>query len=102
MQDMDAATRAFSMARDANAQLYAPDEFRIAGQHLDQAQEAEARENFTAAVRFARQSVVDSDLAIARARLGKARESVEQLQQENVNLNRDLNGNGRSSPEAQP
>jgi hypothetical protein len=99
-QDMDTAAHAFSTARAANAQLYAPDEFRSAGQYLDQAQEAEAREDFTAAVRFARQSAADSDLASAKARLGKAREATQRLEQENANLSRNLNDH--PSSEAQP
>jgi hypothetical protein len=99
-EDMDAAAHAFSAARAANSQLYAPDEFRRAGQYLDQAQAAEAHEDFAVAARLARESAADSDLAGAKARLGKAREAAQRLEQQNANLSRDLNSH--PSPEAQP
>jgi transposase InsO family protein len=95
---LDAASRSLGSARTAGAAEYAAPEYRSAGRRYDQAQAAEAREDYDEAARLARESSADSELAIAKARLGKAREAVDRLKQENAVLDRDLTDH--ASPEA--
>lgn len=97
---LDAASRSLGSARTAGAADYAATEYRSAGRRYDQAQAAEAREDYDEAARLARESSADSELAIAKARLGKAREAVDRLKQENAVLDRDLTDH--TSPEASP
>lgn len=97
---LDAASRALGGARTAGAPEYASAEYRSAGRHFDQAQAAEAREEYEEAAQFARESAADSELATAKARVAKARQAVDQLKRENANLDRDLTEH--ASPEAQP
>lgn len=97
---LDAASRSLGSARTAGAADYAATEYRSAGRRYDQAQAAEAREDYDEAARLARESSADSELAIAKARLGKAREAVDRLKQENAVLDRDLTDH--ASPEASP
>ncbi len=84
------ASRAFDTARAAEAPTWAAEEYRLAGQHLDQAQAAQVRHDYDVAAQMARESVADSELATAKTRLGKAREAVARLRQENANLDSDL------------
>lgn len=100
VQELDAASRALSAASTAEAPLYAPNEYRSAGQRYDQAQAAEARQDYDAAAQLAAESSVDSELASAKARLGKARQDVQKLKQDNANLDSDLNAH--PAPEDQP
>lgn len=87
---LDAASRALGAARDAGAATYAADDYRSAGQRFDEAQAAEGQRDYDAAANLAYESQVTSELAAARARVGKLREAVARLQQENANLDRDL------------
>ncbi len=90
LDELDAASRAFGAARDAGATQWSPAEYRAAGQHFDAAQAAENQQDYPEAAQFAAQSLADSELAIANARLGKARAEVERLKQQNASLDRDL------------
>lgn len=100
VDELDAASRALAIARTADATTFAPVEFRAAEQHFDQARNAESSEDYDAAAAFARQSAADSELASAKARLGKAHAAVDQLQQDNAAIDRDLSEH--ANPEAQP
>jgi hypothetical protein len=100
VDELDAAARALGTARAADASTFASAEYRAASQHLDQAKAAEAGEDYDVAAQFARESAADSELATAKARLGKARAAVEKLKQDNANLDRDLTEH--ATPEAQP
>ena len=100
VEELDAASRSLATARSAGAQEYAPADYRVAGQRYQEAQAAEASEDYDAATQLARESVADAELASARARLGKARETVQKLRQDNAGLDRDLVDH--PSPEAQP
>lgn len=93
MDQLDAASRALGAAREAGASTYAAEDYRSAGRLFDQAQAAEGRQDYDAAADLALESKVTSELAAARARLGKAREAVARLKAENADLARDLNQN---------
>ncbi len=100
VDELDAASRAFASDRTADAATFAAVEYRAAEQHLDQARAAEGRQDYDKAAQFARESAADSELASAKARLGKAHAQVDQLKQDNASLDRDLSEH--PSPEAQP
>lgn len=89
-----AANRQLATARQASAQTYAPLELRFAEERLSQAQAANTREDYAAAVRLARESEVNAELATVKARLGKAREATDGLRQQNATLERDLQAHG--------
>jgi hypothetical protein len=90
VNELDGASRALGVARDAGAAELAPVEYRAAGHHFDDAQAAEANRDYAEAAQFALQSLADSELAIARSRLAKSRGDVNRLERENANLERDL------------
>jgi hypothetical protein len=90
VDELMAASRALSAARQAGAEQLAAAEFRAASSHLDQARTAERDQDYDAAVQLAAESQVDSELAQARARLAKARGEVERLARENEGMDRDL------------
>lgn len=98
--ELDNASRALGAARAADAASYAPAEYRVAGQRFDEAQAAEGNRDYDAAIQLASESAVDSELAIARTRLAKARQVVDRLRQDNAGLDRDLTEH--ASSEAQP
>jgi hypothetical protein len=100
VDELDAASRALGAARAADAPTWAPAEYRSAGQRFDQAQAAEATKDYDAALQLANESQVDSELAAAKARLGKVRQEVERLREENAHLDRDLTSHAQ--PEDQP
>lgn len=100
INELDAASRALGSARAAEAPTYAAAEYRSAGQRFDQAQAAEGRGDYDDAARYARESMADSELAAAKARLAKTRTVVERLKQDNANLDRDLVEH--AAPEGQP
>ncbi len=59
--------------------------------------------DYDVAMRLARESEVDSELARVKARLGRDREKVQARIHENAQLRQDLNDGGKSDmPEAQP
>lgn len=80
------AARNVAAAKTAGAATYAPIELRAAEDHLAAANTAAARQDYDEATTLAGQSAVDSELAAAKARLGKAREAVENLKRQNAEL----------------
>jgi hypothetical protein len=98
VEELDAASRALGAAKIAGAQTYAASEYRSAGQRYDQAQAAESRHDYDAAAQLAREATADSELASAKARLGKAREAVAKLRQDNAALDRNLTEHAEAQP----
>jgi ABC-type uncharacterized transport system auxiliary subunit len=83
------ASRNLAAARGAEAAKYAPQELRTAEDHLAAANAASARQDYDKATVLAGESAVDSELAAAKARLGKAREAADGLRQQNAELSRE-------------
>ncbi|HSS05773.1 MAG TPA: DUF4398 domain-containing protein [Rhodanobacteraceae bacterium] len=83
------ASRNVAAARGAEAAKYAPQELRVAEDHLAAANAASARQDYDKATVLAGESAVDSELAAAKARLGKAREAADGLRQQNAELTRE-------------
>jgi hypothetical protein len=77
-------------ARGAGAQTYAPLELRFAEERLDQAQGAIGDRDYTLAENLAEESAANSELATVKARLGKLREAVDTLKQDNAEIARAL------------
>lgn len=100
LDELDAASRGLGAAKAAGAPTYAATEYRSAGVHFDQAQAAEAQEDYAAAARLARESAADSELAVAKSRVAKAREAIDRLRQDNANLERYLSEH--AAPGEQP
>lgn len=100
IDELAAASRALANARSADAPNLAPADYRAASQQLDQARAAEGRQDYDVAAQFAHQSAADGELALAKAKLGKARASVDKLRQDNATLDHDLGD--RSTMESQP
>lgn len=84
-------------ARAAAAQTYAPLELRFAEEKLDQAQSAMVDRDYTLAANLAEESAVNSDLATVKARLGKLRELVDSLKQQNAEIERTLPSSTRAN-----
>lgn len=80
------ATRNVAAAQSAGAGTYAPLELRAAQDHLAAANTAAARQDYDQATLLAAESAADSELAAAKARLGKAREAAENLRRQNTEL----------------
>jgi len=87
--ELGIATRNLSTARAAGAATYAPLELRAAEDRLAQANSALTHGDYDEAAVLAGESAVNSELAAAKSRLGKAREAVETLRRENEELSRD-------------
>jgi hypothetical protein len=83
------ASRNLAAARGAEAAKYAPQELRVAEDHLAAANAASSRQDYDKATVLAGESAVDSELAAAKARLGKAREAADGLRQQNAELTRE-------------
>ncbi|MCK9540266.1 DUF4398 domain-containing protein [Dokdonella sp.] len=90
VDQLDAASRALGVARDAGAPGLASTTYRTAGLRFDAAQAAEADGDYAAAAQLAAESQVTSELATAQARLASLREQADQLQRENIRLERQL------------
>jgi len=75
--ELQNATAALALAEEAGAATYAPLELRYAGEQLEQARQAEQRGDLNQARRLLEQSQVNSDLAVAKSRLGRTREAVQ-------------------------
>ena len=99
---LDEAARELDMARNAGAATYAPLELRNAEERLSQARLRMDKRDYAAAQQLAEESRMDSDLAAAKARLGKAREKVETRTRENAQLRQDLNANNAVPEGTQP
>ena len=87
-------------ARSASAPTYAPLELRNAEDRLSQSRASFDKKNYDDAARYASESRVDSELALVKSRLGKAREKSDNRARENAQLQQDV-ANG-VSPTAQP
>jgi len=83
------ATRNLQTARAAGAATYAPQELRAAEDRLSRANAAAAHDDGDEAAILASESAVDSELAAAKARLGKATQAVDALRQQNDELARE-------------
>ena len=77
-------------ARSSGAATFAPLELRFAEERFNQAQAAIQDRDYTLAANLADESAANSELAAIKARIGKLRESVEQLKQQNAEINRVL------------
>lgn len=84
--EVGVATRNLSTARAAGAATYAPLELRAAEERLAQANTALAHEDYDQAALMASESAVNSELAAAKSRLGKAREAADGLRRQNQEL----------------
>lgn len=84
--DLGIASRNLAAARSAGAANYAPQELRAAEQGLSAANAAVAKHDFDQATVLAEESSVNSELAVAKTRLGKAREANDNLRRQNADL----------------
>jgi hypothetical protein len=80
-------------ARDAGGSTYAPLEVRKAEERLSLAKTAAGKKDYEDALHFAQESQVNSELALAKSRLGRTREKVEARTRENAQLRQDLSTN---------
>lgn len=87
---LGAAQKTLVQARAAGAQTYAPLELRFAEERLDQAQQAVGDRDYKVAASLADESAVNSELANIKARLGKLREAVDSLKEQNAEIERAL------------
>jgi hypothetical protein len=97
---MEDAARMLADARAAGAPTYAPLELRNAEDRLSQARASFDKNHYDDASRFVSESRVDSELAMVKSRLGKAREKADNRARENTQLQQDI-ANG-VSPTAAP
>lgn len=92
------APQRLASARSAGATTYAPLELRFAEDKLRLARQATQDGDYTEAGNLAGESSVNSELAMTKAKLGKLRESVDGLKQQNAEIERLLGtsngGNG--------
>jgi len=86
LDQLDAASRALGVARDAGASERAVDAYRAAAQRFDEAQAAEGRREYALAADLAAESQVGSELAAAQARLARLRQDVDRMHRENAIL----------------
>src|SRR5262245_25598103 len=86
---LEDAARQLQTARDAGASTYAPLELRSAEERLSAGRAAADQRDYEDAAQFAQESQVNSELALAKSRLGKAREHVEARTRENAQLGQD-------------
>src|SRR5690606_28796617 len=77
-------------AHNSGAATFAPLELRFAEERFDQAQAAMQDRDYTLAANLAEESAANSELATIKASLGKLRESIDQLKQDNAEINRVL------------
>ncbi|MGA9421399.1 MAG: DUF4398 domain-containing protein [Rhodanobacteraceae bacterium] len=93
--ELAAAARSVENARAAGASNYASPELDLADQRLGEAHAAETAQDYDGAARLALEAQASADLAVARSHLGKARDAVQALKQQNAALQQDLDsGNG--------
>ncbi len=91
------AQQSLSSARSSGAATFAPLELRFAEERFNQAQAAVQDRDYTLAANLAEESSANSELATIKARLGKLRESVDQLKQDNAEINRVLQAAGAAA-----
>ena len=94
MRELADADQAVRAARDAGAATFAPVELRFAEDKLGRARAASEAEDYAEAGTLARQALVDSELAAAKASAGKARAEVQARSEDNARLRRELLGDG--------
>jgi len=87
---LEEAARHLQAARDGGASTYAPLELRGAEERLSAGRAAADKRHYEDAIALAEESQANSELALAKARLGKARERVEARTHENAQLHQDL------------
>jgi hypothetical protein len=87
---LDDAVHRVESARAAGAQTYAPLELRTAEERLSFARGAMKQKDYDKATDYADETAAAADLALAKARLGKARERVDARTRENAQLRSDL------------
>ncbi len=87
---LGSAQQRLTSARSSGAATFAPLELRFAEERFDQAQAAMLDRDYKLAANLADESEANSELAAIKAELGKIRESVDQLKQENSNIQRML------------
>jgi hypothetical protein len=97
--ELGIASRNLSAARAAGAATYAPRELRAAEQGLSAANAAVAKHDYDQASVLAEESSVDSELAAAKTRLGKAREANDNLRRQNADLERDAARHAEGAPQ---
>jgi hypothetical protein len=77
LPELQLAANAVSLAEEVGAATYAPLELRYAAEQLDQALQLQERGETAQARQLLEQSLVNSDLAVAKSRLGRTREAVQ-------------------------
>jgi hypothetical protein len=77
LPELQSATTAMALAEEVGAATYAPLELRYAAEQLEQARQLQDGGDLAAARRLLEQSLVNSDLATAKSRLGRTREAVQ-------------------------
>ncbi|WP_257389166.1 DUF4398 domain-containing protein [Tahibacter caeni] len=95
LAELQSAAAALALAEEAGAATYAPLELRYAGEQLEQARQAQQGGDLNQARRLLEQSQVNSDLAVAKSRLGRTREAVQVQAAANARLR------GEASPAAE-
>ena len=95
------AQQRLASARSSGAATFAPLELRFAEERFTQAQAAVLDRDYTLAANLADESAANSELATIKARLGKLRESVDKLKQDNAEIDRVLQAAGAAAGGAQ-
>lgn len=93
LPELDSAGRGLDSARAAGAATYAPLELRFAEERLGQARTAVDKRDYAAAQLLAEEASVNSELAVVKSRLGKAREKVDAATRENARLHQEMQNN---------
>jgi hypothetical protein len=89
LPELQTAANAMALAEEVGAATYAPLELRYAAEQLDQALQVQESGDTAHARRLLEQSLVNSDLAIAKSRLGRTREAVQVQAAANARLRDD-------------
>ena len=84
------AQQQLTSARSADAATFAPLELRFAEEQLEKASAAMQARDYKQAADLADESEANGELASIKARLGKLRESVNKLKQDNTEISRIL------------
>lgn len=98
LPELQTAANAMALAEEVGAATYAPLELRYAAEQLDQALQMQESGDAEQARRLLEQSLVNSDLAVAKSRLGRTREAV----QVQAAANAQLRGDGAAPPAESP
>lgn len=95
--ELDAAESAIAQARSLRAADFSPIEFAAAEEKRAQARAAFAARKYDDARRLAEQSLVDSELAVAKSQAARIRAEVQKKSAQNERLRADLLGGGGAS-----